>query len=273
MSELDHFVRVDFNRFKAFDTFTLRLRHFNILVGPNNAGKSTILAAFRILTAAMRRASTRKAEHIKGPQGPTLGYTIELSAISVAEKNIFYNYDDTQPATVKFTLSNKNSLLLYFPEQGICHLILEVSGKAVRTPSTFRAQFNCPIGFVPILGPVEHNENLFEKEAARLALFNYRAARNFRNIWYHYPEKFDAFRSTLIQTLPGMDIERPEIDTSHDKPRLQMFCPEERISAASSAILRATGGLRLPPSPLRATADKSANPPYAYSVTLRCEPR
>lgn len=182
MAELDHFVRVDFSRFKAFDTFTLRLRHFNILVGANNAGKSTILAAFRILAAAMRRAGTRKAEHIKGPQGPTLGYTIELSTISVAEENIFYNYDDTQPATVKFTLSNKNSLLLYFPEQGICHLILEVSGKVVRTPSAFHSQFNCPIGFVPILGPVEHNENLFEKEAARLALFNYRAARNFRNI-------------------------------------------------------------------------------------------
>jgi hypothetical protein len=205
------------------------LRHFNILVGPNNAGKSTILAAFRILAAAMRRASTRKAEYIKGPQGPTLGYTIELSTISIAEENIFYNYDDTQPATVKFTLSNKNSLLLYFPEQGTCHLILEVSGKSVRTPSAFRAQFNCPIGFVPILGPVEHNETLFEKEAARLALFNYRAARNFRNIWYHYPEKFDVFRSTLVQTWPGMDIDRPEIDTSHEKPRLHMFCPEERI--------------------------------------------
>src|ERR1041385_2554380 len=26
-----------------------------------------------------------------------------------------------------------------------------------------------------------------------------------------------------------MDIERPEIDTSHEKPRLHMFCPEERI--------------------------------------------
>ena len=62
-----------------------------------------------------------------------------------------------------------------------------------------------------------------------LALFNYRAARNFRNIWYHYPERFDAFRSALIQTWPGMDIERPEVDTSHGKPRLHMFCPEDRI--------------------------------------------
>jgi AAA domain, putative AbiEii toxin, Type IV TA system len=111
----------------------------------------------------------------------------------------------------------------------VCYLIPEASGRSRHTPTTFRSHFNCPIGFVPILGPVEHNEHLFDKEAARLALFNYRAARNFRNIWYHYPQKFENFRSTLAQTWPGMDINPPEIDMTHGKPRLHMFCPEERI--------------------------------------------
>jgi AAA domain, putative AbiEii toxin, Type IV TA system len=200
-----------------------------VLVGPNNAGKSTIIAAFRILAAAMRRASTRKPEIIRSPEGKTPGYTIDLSAISVAEENIFFNYDDSEAASVKFRLSNKNELVLYFPERNTCYLIADAQGKQIQSPSVFRSLFNCPIGFVPILGPVEHNETLLEKEAARLALFNYRAARNFRNIWYHYPEKFDAFRNALIQTWPGMDIERPKVDISHGRPRLHMFCPEERI--------------------------------------------
>lgn len=229
MPEISHFVRVDFSRFKAFNSFTLHLRHFNILVGPNNAGKSTILAAFRILAAAIRRASRRSPEIVRGPQGNVRGYIIDLTSISVAEENIFYNYDESEPATVKFILSNKNELLLYFPERGVCYLIADAQGRQVQTPSSFRSNFNCPIGFVPILGPVEHHENLFEKEAARLALFNYRASRNFRNIWYHFPEKFDLFRSALSQTWPGMDIERPALDTSHAKPRIHMFCPEERI--------------------------------------------
>lgn len=229
MTETHQFVRVDFCRFKAFDSFTLHLRQFNIMVGPNNAGKSTILAAFRILAAAMRKASTRNPEMIRGPRGNTFGYVIDLSAISVAEENIFYNYVESDAATVTFKLSNGNELLLYFPQQGACYLIPEVQGKPIRTTSSFRSNFNCPVGFVPILGPVEHHELLFEKEAARLALFNYRAARNFRNIWYHYPEKFDAFRAALIQTWPGMDIERPKVDYSYQKPRLHMFCPEERI--------------------------------------------
>ena len=81
MAELHRFVRIDFRRFKTFDTFTLHLRHFNVLVGPNNAGKSTVLAAFRILAAAMRKANTRSPETIQGPQGYTLGYVVDLEGV------------------------------------------------------------------------------------------------------------------------------------------------------------------------------------------------
>lgn len=223
------FVRVEFERFKAFKKFTLHLRHFNILVGPNNAGKSTVLVAFRILAAAMRKANSRSAKLLRGPTATVYGHAIDLSSISVAEENIFYNYDDSLPATVTFTLANNNQLVLYFPEQGVCFLIPEAHGALVKSPSNFRSHFNCSIGFVPILGPIEHVEHLYEKEAARQALFNYQAARNFRNIWYHFPEKFDDFRSALNLSWPGMDVEQPSVDRSHERPRLHMFCPEERI--------------------------------------------
>jgi energy-coupling factor transporter ATP-binding protein EcfA2 len=229
MSDVQQFIRVEFRRFKAFNQFTLALRHFNILVGPNNAGKSTVLTAFRILAAAMRRAGAKRAEMVRGPEGRRHGYLIDLRAISVAEENIFYNYDDSEPASVTFTLSNQNQLTLYFPEQGACYLIADSQGREVITPTGFRSQFNCPIGFVPILGPVEHKEPLYGRDAARLALFSYQAARNFRNIWHHYPERFDEFRSVLANSWPGMDIEPPEIEMVEGKAQLYMFCPEGRI--------------------------------------------
>jgi predicted ATP-dependent endonuclease of OLD family len=230
MNELHQFVRVDFRRFKAFREFVLHLRSFNILIGSNNAGKSTIVAAFRMLAAGMRKASSRKPEILKGLGRFQYGYRIDLSSASVAEENLFYHYDDSEPASVTFTLSNSHKIILYFPEQASCIMIADANGKQILTTRSFRSHFNCPIGFVPILGPVEHAENLFEMEAARLALFNYRAARNFRNIWYHYPEKFAQFKALLAQTWPGMEIEPPSIDVSHDKTRLHMFCREQRIA-------------------------------------------
>ena len=234
MADTLQYQRVVFKRFKAFDSFTLHLRHFNIMVGPNNAGKSTILAAFRILAAGLRRANKRNPQYVNGPEGITLGHPIDLRPLSIGEENIFFNYDESEPASVTFTLTGNKKLLLYFPERESCLLIPDDPHRSVLTASRFRSSFNCPIGFVPILGPVEHHERLYAKEAARLALFNYRAARNFRNIWYHYDEHFDSFRALLRQTWPGMDIEPPEVDRSHEKPVLHMYCPEGEYPERSS---------------------------------------
>ncbi|WP_411340361.1 AAA family ATPase [Sphingopyxis sp. J-6] len=226
---MQHYVRVEFERFKAFKKFSLNLRQFNILVGPNNAGKSTILSAFRILSAAFRRAESKRATLVHTSRGTVMAHAVDMSDISVASENVFYNYIDDEPATVKFHLSDGKSLSLYFPEREVCYLIPDANGATCESPSQFRNHFDCPIGFVPILGPVDHHERLYEKEAARRALFNYQAARNFRNIWHHYPEHFDEFRDAIRSTWPGMDIQRPEIDTSYERARINMFCPEGRI--------------------------------------------
>lgn len=127
----------------------------------------------------------------------TLGHSIDIKAISVAEENIFHNYDDSEPATIKFFLSNKNVLTLYFPESQTCLLLLDAHGKPTNTPSAFKQHFNAPIGFVPILGPVEHHEPLYLEETAQRSLYTYGAARNFRNIWFHLRENFEDFRALL----------------------------------------------------------------------------
>jgi predicted ATPase len=226
---MQHFTRVHFENFKAFESFTLNVKAFNILVGPNNAGKSTIVAAFRILAAGLRRANARKASLVQGPSGPAWAHRIELETLSVSGENVFYNYDDTRAATVRFELSDKNALVLYFPERGVCYLLPDAQSRKCETPTEFRKYFDCSVGFVPVLGPVDAEEQLYNEEAARLALFNYRAARNFRNIWWHFPTRFQEFRDAIRSTWPGMDVKKPELDTSGSKPLLRMYCPEDRL--------------------------------------------
>lgn len=226
---MERFTSVAFRNFKAFKNYSVSLGPFNVLVGPNNAGKSTIITAFRILSEAMRKARAKTPEIVLGPNGREHGYHVNLTELPGAAENIFSDYDDSNPATIDFRISNGNRLLLYFPEREVCLLFANTAGKPVRTTTAFRTEYDCDVSFVPVLGPVEHDEQLFQKEAARLALVSHRAARNFRNIWFHYPERFDEFRDLLRRTWPGMDIERPKADYSGEKPRLHMFCLEGRI--------------------------------------------
>jgi predicted ATPase len=112
MTEPVHFTSVRFHRYKAFREYSLSLQRFNILVGPNNSGKSTVLGAFRILAEGIRKACVRNPVLVPGPQGEARGYSIDLQDIPVATENVFYDYDDSQPATVTFRVSNGNELIL-----------------------------------------------------------------------------------------------------------------------------------------------------------------
>ncbi|WP_010089924.1 ATP-dependent nuclease [Burkholderia ubonensis] len=215
---------IRFSRYKAFHNFSVSVEDFNVLVGPNNAGKSTIIGALRILSEGLRRARAKAPEPVEVTGYVGWAYQISIANLPIAAENIFHEYDDSRPARVEFRVSNGNRLVLHFPSQGTCILIAETTKQPVRQPRHFREAFDVEIGFVPVLGPVEQHEKLFQKEAARLALLTATASRNFRNVWYHYPDGFDEFRDTVQTTWPGMDIQPPEFNGEH----LLMFCPEGR---------------------------------------------
>ncbi len=60
------------------------------MVGPNNAGKATILVAVRILAAGLRKVNSRTADLVEGPNGKTFGYAVNLAELSIGEENIFF---------------------------------------------------------------------------------------------------------------------------------------------------------------------------------------
>jgi len=170
-----HITSINFKNYKTFKQFSVTFTEFNILVGPNNAGKSTIIGALKILAEGLRKARSRKPVLISGPtKNQVLGYEIDLNEVPVATENVFHNYDDESPAIVRYRLSNNSHLQIFFPSQGTCYMICECPSKIIRSPKDFKENFYLDIGFVPILGPVEHKEPLYQEEAARLALLTKR---------------------------------------------------------------------------------------------------
>ncbi|WP_108422656.1 ATP-dependent nuclease [Flagellimonas amoyensis] len=225
-----HITSIKFSNYKSFKKFSVALNEFNILVGPNNAGKSTVIGSLKILAEGLRKARARKPDRIDDPNGnQILGYEIDLSQVPVATENVFHDYDDSVPAVIRFRLSDGSHLQIFFPERNICYFNYEATNHIVKSPKEFKDLVKLEIGYVPILGPVEHTEKLYQKEAARLALLTHTASRNFRNIWFHYPEDFKEFKELVQTTWPGLDISPPEINTSGNDNTLDMFCPEERI--------------------------------------------
>jgi predicted ATPase len=219
---------IEFRNFKAFGQFSVGLQHMNILVGPNNSGKSTVLSALRALAEALRKPRSKSAERVTGPGGDRLGYRIAGDSIPISLENVHTDYNETD-TRVTFRLSNRNSLELYFPEDGGCLLLADTTGKPVGTPAEFKRAFPITIGVVPVLGPLEHEEELRAEDTVRRGLTTHLASRHFRNYWYHNPTGFERFSELIRKSWPGMDILRPERADKFSS-KLVMFAEENRMS-------------------------------------------
>jgi len=218
---------VEFQNFKAFQSFTLRLSELSILVGPNNSGKSTILSAFRVLVAGLRRARSKVPELVDGPNGRTFGYPVNHESLPISFENVHTDYADTDTAVI-FKLSNGNKLILFFPKDGGCNLIPISERCRVSSPKVFKEEYPVTIGVVPVLGPVEHKETILTEDTVRQDLSTHRASRHFRNYWLQNPEGFSDFSALVAKTWPGMDVQFPRRVDQLSK-ELVMFCGENRI--------------------------------------------
>ena len=220
---------VKFRNFKALRDYSVSLRRMNVLVGPNNYGKSTILSAFRLLEQALKTARTRRASSLVQThrEHSSYGHVISENIVPFSLENVHFNYD-TSDSRIEFRYSNGNQLFFFFPADGGVTMYWETEGKPVFTPSAFRKAFPDEVQVIPVLGPLEQDEMIVTDETLTRAAGTPRASRHFRNYWWQNPEGFKDFQNLVKKTWPGMSIDSPERASAMEN-RLTMFVSENRI--------------------------------------------
>jgi predicted ATPase len=71
---MERITSIRFKNYKVFKSFSVSIKDFNVLVGPNNAGKSIVLGALRILGEALRKAKSKNPELV--PASMIAGYSL-----------------------------------------------------------------------------------------------------------------------------------------------------------------------------------------------------
>ncbi len=219
---------VKFRNFKALQDYSVSLQRMNVLVGPNNSGKSTILSAFRVLEQALRTARSRSASRVRTHTGnASLGHTIPDNTIPISLENVHSDYTDSD-SRIEFRYSSGNKIFLFFPADGGATIYWETQ-KTFTTPSAFRKAFPDIVQTIPVLGPIEQHEQIVTDDTIKRAAGTPRASRHFRNYWMKNPQGFDEFRDLVKDTWPGMSVSKPELASFLDN-RLVMFVLENRIA-------------------------------------------
>ncbi|MBE9640967.1 ATP-dependent nuclease [Salipiger mangrovisoli] len=210
--------------YKSFSRFTLSAREKNILVGPNNAGKSTTLDAFRIAFDVLRYAS-RKTAFLKsqGDDGVCSTWEVPISIVQIDLRHCIHNFGDGR-ARISIQLDNGNTFVLLISNEYPVECYLKSDVQPRRKAEFLREQFPLKLAIVPTLSPLEQNEELVRRETVERNKYGRLASRNFRNFWLHKSRTdFETFADLIELGWPGIRIQPPEIERTGGKPIVRMY--------------------------------------------------
>jgi energy-coupling factor transporter ATP-binding protein EcfA2 len=202
-------------RYKGFEDFDLRLGRQAVLVGPNNAGKTTLVQSLRLAASLLRFARRRNAyeafedDVLDSYPRNVFGYPVahvgvrELSWYK--DENLRHEFRNDATGLVVW-FKSKASLRVVWPVSGAAFFYIDkMPGVIARTAAEVR---DCvpTIGVVPTLLPVEEREEVLEPHYVWESVGTRRTSRHFRNQLYHTrnksSESFDSFTNFAVANTP-----------------------------------------------------------------------
>ncbi|WP_095090947.1 ATP-dependent nuclease [Mesorhizobium sophorae] len=215
--------------YKRFERFTVSCRQTNIFVGPNNAGKSTVLDALRIFSAVHRYASRARPIYREHDGfGGCATYELAHTLIGIPIENVVRNYGDDF-ARISISIDNGSTIHIRLHPDHVILAFVETDRRVPRTSADYRRLVPINLVIVPTLSALESeeeyvsDETVFRNETTRLA------SRNFRNIVMRKnDEEFARFSNLVSAGWPNIELQRPEI-VRHGRAYVSMLYSEDRF--------------------------------------------
>lgn len=205
-----------FVNYKGFADYSISLRQTNVLIGANNAGKSTALEAIRLL-ASMLPSARRVAPSTAGTVAGSVarGWPITTAAVEASaftEENIRHDfrYEETR---IEATASSGARLVACWPafddededdgqRHGTYH-IFSADGAPIRPPRDVARADIPTIGVVPTLTPLDNRESYVSDETLRRNITGRRSSRYFRNALHRLdPDQWLEFTAFVYERTP-----------------------------------------------------------------------
>lgn len=215
---------LEFFDFKTYPHFGISARQKNVLVGPNNIGKSTALDALRIAFDVLRFANRRKPElRSQGSDGVCPTYMVPPTIIQTDLRYCVHNFE-VGPARIHIKIANGSTLKMIIPPDGEveCYLVSDI--RVQRSAGVLKRAFPLDIVVVPTLSPLEQNEEFVTEETVERNRFGRLASRSFRTFWYRQEDsEFEAFADLVALGWPGIRVQKPELERADGKTIVRMY--------------------------------------------------
>ena len=109
--------QLNITNFRCYEKSTITFNGTSILVGRNNAGKSTLIEALKIISSVTRKYKTLR--FVAPPEWvvrePSYGVSPNVENMNISDRGIFHMYGNP-PAIVEAIFTNGTSIKAYVGE-------------------------------------------------------------------------------------------------------------------------------------------------------------
>ncbi len=207
--------------FRCFEQHRVDLRPMTVIVGRNNAGKSTLVEALRLVSVVANRY--RHLTFGTPPRWSDLpkrvrGVSPSLQGFDFNVDTVFHRYGDP-PAAVRAGFASGAAIDLRIgPAGSVFAVIYNRDGDVVQTKGQAGSVEISPVSILPQIGPLQENESVLVDDYVRRSLSSRLASAHFRNQLYVLGDVVDRFRQLAESTWSGLqvgtiDVIRGRLDT------------------------------------------------------------
>lgn len=203
---------IRFEKFKCFDDYTVPLKQTSIIVGKNNAGKSTIVEGIKLISLLasnidnhyFKDLPTWLEEYTYGK-----GFRPSIRGAAINLESAIHHYGRT-PAKISATFDSGEKVVVYVDpsriQQDIFYQIIDSDGKVIRSRSELRNLAISPVTVLPTVAPLQRDEKRISPEYVKESLFSRLTPLHFRNQLILYPKAYKIFKQLAEETWPGIRV-------------------------------------------------------------------
>jgi len=202
--------KLTIENFRCFQRSTIPLKQLAIVVGANNAGKSTVIEALRLVSLVANRLGRLPFHPVpdwlelpkayRGMSPSTEGQPLKF-------RGVFHQYNEP-PAKIRAAFENGCSIDVHLGEEGRLHAVcFDADGHLATSQSQAGALRPGRIAILPQIGPVRDEETILSGDYVRASLDSSLASLHFRNqINLLHDSVFARFKALAESTWPTLQV-------------------------------------------------------------------
>ena len=221
--------------FRGFRDHTVEFSKFAVIAGRNNAGKSTLIEAVRIIAEVLPKfvhgAFVRSRSWVGND---TVGVHLKLDQLSLRAATLFHRYRKP-PASLTAEFDGGAQLSVSVGADGEAFIEGTLaSGATVDSRATARKADYPKIAVLPQISPLLEDETVLKASYVQSCLNTYRSSRQFRNQIRFNHQHFDTFTELFHQTWENVRINSFDSVIADYQEQLSLLLSEDGFVAEAS---------------------------------------